>query len=102
MNKAQSGINAAILVAIIAGLIVIYILFVPIEERKDILGINDSEEGNGGEEDENVLLLENPGRLEFIENKDIEKDIDPVNLYTRTDAVVLKELNSLYVKNGIF
>ena len=101
-KKAQSGINAAVLVAIIAGLIVIYILFMPVSERKEILDINDSEEDGGGEEDENVLLLENPGRLEFIEKKEIEKPIDSLNLYTKTEAVVLKEINSIYVKNGIF
>jgi len=37
MKKAQGGLNAAILVAIIAAVIIIYILFLPTEDRKDLL-----------------------------------------------------------------
>ena len=37
MKKAQGGLNAAVLVAVIAGLIILYILFLPESEREQLL-----------------------------------------------------------------
>ena len=44
-KKADSGMNAAILIAVISGLIIIYILFLPSDDRLELIGENDS---NGG------------------------------------------------------
>lgn len=100
MKKAQ-GVNAAVLVAIIAGLIILYILFLPSEERIELLGENVSEEGEE-EEEENVLLSEKPGRFQHLAREEVEHPIPTVNLYTREEAIVLKELSSVYVKNAWF
>ena len=75
----------------------------PEGEREDLLEKNLTED-NGDEEDvsEEVLLLEHPGRLAFIRETELEHIIPPMNLYTSTEATLLKSINSLYVKNGVF
>ncbi len=102
--KKKSEVNAAVLVAIISGLIVLYIMFLPGEERKNLLESNLTEEDNGDEEDvsEEVLLLEHPGRLAYLKETEMDHVIPPMNLYTSTEATILKSINSLYVKNGVF
>ncbi|MBW2983728.1 hypothetical protein KY361_01290 [Candidatus Woesearchaeota archaeon] len=100
MKKAQ-GANAAVLVAIIAGLIILYILFLPSEERMELLGENETEEAEGAEE-EGVLLFETPGRFQHLAREEVEHPIPTVNLYTREEAIILKELSSIYVKNAWF
>jgi len=97
----KGQLNAAVLVAIIAGLIILYMIFLPGEERREILG---EEENNGGTTtaEEKLILSEDVGRLEKPEGGVIEHSIDPVNLYTRTEDMVLKKLSSLYVRNGWF
>ena len=37
LKRAQGGMNAAILVAIIAGLIILYIVFLPTSEREKLV-----------------------------------------------------------------
>jgi hypothetical protein len=101
LKKAQGG-NAAVLVAIIAGLIILYILFLPSEERMELLGENESEEGVGEEEDENMLLSDKPGRFQHLSREEVEHPIPTVNLYTKEEATVIKEISSIYVKNAWF
>ena len=103
MKKGQGAINAAVLVAIIAGLIILYILFLPGEERRAIIGENDtSSSSNVNDEEENILLFDEEIKLEFMTDKTIDHEIDPINLYTRTEGIKLKEINSLYVRKGWF
>src|SRR3989344_2521542 len=103
MRKAQGGMSAAILVAIIAAVIVLYILFLPSEERMDLLNITEEKE-NGGEDEisENVLLLEYPREMVHFGEKIIEHNIDSVNLYIKEEDSVLKQVDSAYIKNGWF
>ena len=66
-SKAQGGANAAILVAIIAGLIMVYIIFLPASEREAVLeGKNISKAGGGSSAkgEDNLLLKEFPGTLD--------------------------------------
>ena len=102
-KKAQSGMNAAMLVAILAALIVIYILFLPSEDRLNIIGENDSGGGRGGSNSEGKIIFEGSETImEHIGDKVIEHDLPSVNLYTSTEAGVIKEEGSIYVKNGLF
>src|SRR3989344_1999678 len=109
-KKAQptgiGGGTAAVLVGIIAALIIIYILVLPPEERASLLGENLSEEegedGVSGISENTTLLLESPGRIDVISQKEIEHTLPSVNLFTTTSAVVLESRQSLYVKNAWF
>lgn len=104
-KKAQaSGAGAAILVAIITALIVIYILFLPPAEREALLEGNHT--GSGGGESvisgNLTLLTENPGRIDYLAQKSIEHTIPSLNLYTKTQAIELESMQSVYVKNAWF
>ncbi len=101
MRKAQA-INATILVAVIAGLIILYILFLPEAEREALLENKTVEKTTAGdEEEENVLLREFPGRLDIVEEIE-DKKIPNIFLFEETNAIELERINPFIVRNGVF
>jgi len=105
LRKAQGGINAAVLVAVIAGLIILYILFLPEKEREDLLENKnktgqDGTTGNGNEEVV-PLLKEFPGRLDTVSGI-TDKTVPNIFLFERTDAKELEKINPFMVRNGWF
>lgn len=116
-KKAQSASSAATLVVLIAGFIILYILFLPSEEREALLGGEEYvyPSAETGEEistatpqeiidelAEEIILSESPGRIYYLKEASYEHELSPVNLYTVTEATVLYSQDSLYTKNGIF
>lgn len=102
MKRGQGGINSAILVAIIAGLIVLYILFLPSVERErffegEIRGGGSSASSRGNK----ILLQEFPGRLDIIKKIE-DKKIPNVFLFETTNAKELERINPFIVRNGWF
>lgn len=91
-------------------LIILYIVFLPSEERVQILGEDPALRygGSGGIPgagpgvDGDVLLREHPGRMDYLAQREVEHAIPTVNLYTTTAATQLKALKALYVKHGWF
>jgi len=102
LRKAQGGLNAAILIAVIAGLIILYILFLPAEEREELLENKTIKKSSDtGMEDENTLLLVFPNRLE--EDEDIlDKDIPNIFLFETTSAKELEVINPFLIRKGWF
>ena len=103
MRNAQSGVNAAVLVAIIAGLIILYIIFLPEAERESLLE-NKSISKSGSSksvDDEDILLREFPGRLDEVEGV-IDKTIPNIFLFETTNAKEIEKINPLVVRNGLF
>ena len=108
-RKAQDGGGAAILVAIILLLIIVYVLFIPPAEREKLLNMSTSNEtGTSGtttnvSTDHNKTLLSiHPGKISFIPEQTTEHELPNVNLYTNTEGIAIKELNSLSVKTALF
>ncbi len=103
-KRAQSsGAGAAVLVAIIAAFIVLYILFLPPPEREALLEDGTGARVTGTEAPGgNLLLKESPGRLDFLEHDEIEHSLPSVNLFSTTTSVLLSSIDSVYVKNGWF
>jgi len=102
MKKGQGGINAAILVALITALIIIYILFLPTEDRKDLLEEESDYSGSSGSKEKVIsLLAENVGRLDAV-GRVMDKDIPNVNIFEKTDSKVLDTINPISVRNGWF
>ena len=93
-----SGTGAAVLVLLIFALIVVYILFLPPATRQELLQEEDLERGLAYGERE--LLVESPGRLDYVSQREIEHTLPAVNLFSSTNAVVLRALHSLYVKSA--
>ena len=102
LRKAQGGVNAAILVAVIAGLSVLYILFLPDAEREALLEnktIDRSDDED--EDDEDILLRVFPETLD--ETDDVgEKNIPNVFLFESTNAKELEKINPFIIRNGWF
>jgi len=101
LRKSQGGINAAILIAVIAGLIILYIVFLPDAEREALLEDENINKVTGQDDDEDVLLREFLGRIDVVE--DIKDKIIPnVFLFETTNAKELDRINPFIVRNGWF
>tara|TARA_Y100000310_G_scaffold342247_1_gene444584 strand:- start:2172 stop:3371 length:1200 start_codon:yes stop_codon:yes gene_type:complete len=104
VRKAQGGLNAAILVAVIAGLIILYILFLPEAEREALLENKSIDSVSGGSSSSSggdFLLREFPGRLDNVEGV-LDKTIPNIFLFETTNAKELESINPLIVRNGWF
>lgn len=103
MKKGQGGTQAATLVVLIIVLILLYLLFLPPEVRDEILegnGSASSSSNNNDEQTNKTFLLENPGTLTTLGEKDIEHTIPPVNLFATEDAKILEGISSIYIENS--
>ena len=102
-KKSQGGMNAAILVAIIAGLIILYIVFLPTSERQKLVG---DERGKTKptteEESSNVLLKVFPGALSTSKGLENDKNIPNIFLVETTNAKEFEKINPFIVRNGWF
>lgn len=102
-KKGQGGINAAVLIAIIAALIILYIIFLPTSERENVLGENSGSSSDGGSSVSSVSLLKtNPGKLTSQGDLENEKQIPNVFLVETSNAKELDRINPFIVRNGWF
>lgn len=104
-RKAQADTaNAATLVAIVAALIVVYLLFLPPDVRQEILEGNASanESDYAFKEYNNTLLDERPGHLSYIAVNEYTHDLPAFNLYIITDSQTIKSQNPFVVRNAWF
>ncbi|MBU0667245.1 MAG: hypothetical protein ABIC91_02910 [Nanoarchaeota archaeon] len=103
-KKGQSASNTGALVIIIGLLIILYILFLPPSERAELLGEdNESDDDNNNDLDINTTLLsEHIGRLDYLRYDNKIHDIPSFRIITQTEGIILKSINSLYVKSGSF
>ena len=102
MKKGQAS-GAAVLLAIIAGLIIMFIILIPPSEREELLGTGDSPDDSGdGAVSAKVLLRESPGRLDFLDKKEVEHPLPVINVYTKEESKVLAQKNLARVSKKIF
>ena len=103
-KRGQSGSGAAALVAIIAALIILYILFLEPTDRAKLLD-DHGDSGSGFYEADDkitILLDEEPGRLDYLKGDEFEVDIPSFNLYKTTGAAEIETFNDFSVRNGWF
>ncbi len=102
-KRGQSAAGAAVLIAIIAALMVGFVILIPPQERAKLL---DEDITNGSTTVpgivEKKLLAVSPGRIDYLAEKEVEHPIPVVNIYARTEAKVLAEKNVAYAKKGVF
>jgi hypothetical protein len=112
-RKGQQDTKGASLIAIIVALIILYILFLPPDEREKLLKENTSSDNTGGvdEKSETILLREFVGTMDFFNDQVCDYDdanrfcthlIPNVNLFDTKNSIEIARLNSAYVKNGWF
>lgn len=117
MKRGQApAAGAAVLVATIAAVLIMFVILVDPEERADILGedytgttSSSSSSGSGatdteiGEAKLDINLLKvNPGRIDYLAQSEIEHPLPVVNIFTKTESEVLAEKSSLFARKSSF
>ena len=111
MKKAQlTNLNpqsmASLLIFIIGLVLVIYIMFLPPDDRALLLEQNRSDLDGDGVKDIkeiiSVLMTKEPGRLTNLAENQVIQDLPSFNLFTRTDAASLIDFDSIYIKKSLF
>lgn len=99
-QKTESATAAAVLIAVIAGLIVLYLLFIPPAEREKIL---DEKEVPEVIAEENVTLFELEAPKLFLPptKKEFEQSFPNINIFVWEEGTELKRLDTLYVKRSL-
>ncbi|MBN1502820.1 hypothetical protein JW930_04700 [Candidatus Woesearchaeota archaeon] len=103
MGLNKRGDNwTALLIAMIAAVIILYVLMLPPEYRAELLEENFTPVS--GEEYSNISILMSkaPGTLSFLASDQIDIDLSSFTLYTKKEAEILFNLNSLYIKKSLF
>src|SRR3989338_75155 len=101
-KKSQGGANAAILVAIIATLIIVYIIFLPSAQRDRLLENKTGSKTSSEEESQDILLRVFPGTLSVTKGLESQKGIPDVFLVETTTAKEIKKINPFIVRNSLF
>ncbi len=96
----QGGYNAAILIAIVAGLIMLYIMFLPSGDREKLL--KDEDTSSDISDEDHILLQESVGQLAVGEDMENRKDVPNVFLFETTNAKELAKENPFIVRRGWF
>jgi hypothetical protein len=110
MKRAQERGTAAGLIATIAGLIILYILFLPPEERASLLdetGTSTITSGGGTVRPAthlaNVSIFRtSPGKIYYQKLDEYEYDLAAFTLFKTTDASTIENINNFRVRNGWF
>ncbi len=112
-RRAQNASQAAILVAIIGGLMIAYILFMSPADRERIL-FGDGGSSSGGSSGSGsgggaftqygpvLILTTSPGTLRLQSSNIVEHPIPTATIFTAVNTVELKKIDSASVKNGVF
>lgn len=110
-RRGAAASGAAILVAIIGGLLVGYILFLPPAQREALLFGDNAPPAGGGpgygpgvftQYGPVLVLTASPGTLRLLKFPVAEHDIPSTTIFTRIDTEEIKLIESAIVKNGIF
>ncbi|HIG92589.1 TPA: hypothetical protein HA234_00135 [Candidatus Woesearchaeota archaeon] len=103
-SKKGQAAGAAVLLAIIAGLLILFIILVPPKERAELLGDqkgSSSSSGgtiSGGQD----LLLASPGRIDYLNQREIEHPLPIITVETQTETKIIAEKNLAYAKKAVF
>lgn len=100
-KKGQGGGSAAALVALIGLIIVLYILFLPPADREKLLS-DDFEEGSEITTKYDEILKVSPGTLSEISKDEFEHYVPSVNIFTKTEGNLLKDISSGYAERKLF
>lgn len=101
-GQQTSASGAAVLIILIAAVFVLYILFLPPEDRAELLGeLNESDDDGVSSKDESELLRESVGRLDYLKFDYREHDIPSFRIYSETNGVAIKSIPSVYIKNNL-
>ncbi len=108
-RKSGQATGASVLIAIIGGLIVLYLMFIEPSYREQLLNGGTGTPGPGetqvpgdGGKIERVLLEVSPGRIDYLKFTEYDHPLPPFSLYDKTIPNTYEISNSVYIKNGLF
>lgn len=101
---AADGSNVAVIIILIALFMVLYILFVPPDVRRDLLeGTNLSDDDSINKDSaKRELLAESPGTVYPVKSAVSLHKLPNMNLFLKTEPKIVNLASSLVVKNGLF
>ena len=109
MKRGQTNAaGTAVLLAIIAGLIVLFVLFLQPQDRARVLGepiparTGTTPDELGGASVQKNLLQEQPGTIDFLTEQEIEHPLPVITVYTTTDTELLAERSTAVAKRSAF
>ncbi len=98
--------GAAALIAIIGALLLLFVVFMPPEERAELLDqtYTGTNGGGGGVSDVEAeeLLVRSPGKVDYLSLTSVEHNVPSIYLISKTEAYLVDEFPSVYVKNALF
>lgn len=98
-KRGQSAAGAAVLIAIIAGLLVMFIILISPQERARLLDGTGDIERTASQQN---LLTVTPGTIDFLVQKEVEHPLPVINVFTKTESRILAQRNVAKAKNGVF
>ncbi len=101
-KKAQAG-TAAGVVAIVAFIIILYILLLPEDVRNQLFNTTAAPTTAQRAQvaaERNILVFEHPGTMDPVKLRSREKVLDSFNLYAEKTATVLKSVQTVHIENG--
>lgn len=104
-KRAQGAAGAALVLAVVMGVIILFVLFITPEERAELLDDENGEADNNGvgaTAGRKNMLTAYPGRIDYLGQNEMEHPLPVVNIYTRTESETIAERNTLYAKKGVF
>ena len=109
-KRGQAAAGAAVLLAVIMGLIIFFILILQPSERAALLGeatnkTTVSATGTSATSKTTVqenLLRKSPGHLSYLKDTEIERLIASTNIYTKDSSAIVTQESTLSIKNGAF
>lgn len=110
-RRGQNASQAAILVALIGGLLVAYILFLPPAQREALLFSDGGTWGGQGQGGNGgvftgygavLVMRETPGTLRLLKSPLSEHNVPAATIYTQVNTQAVKEIDSAAIKNGVF
>lgn len=111
MKKGQERTTAAGLISTIAGLIVLYIIFLPPSDRAALLGENTASNTGTATTTQHTVhgLIKNetifktsPGKIYYQKLDEYEYNLPAFTLFKTTSASVLATINNFRIRNGVF
>jgi len=102
-KRADGAPAAATLLAIIMGLIVLYVLFIPPAERAKLLGDDSTTTSMGSTTTKGLVLLkESPGRVDFLPEDTNEHALPAVYIFIKKEGAVFGQKPLTLIKNSLF
>ncbi|PIN69446.1 hypothetical protein COV93_05520 [Candidatus Woesearchaeota archaeon CG11_big_fil_rev_8_21_14_0_20_43_8] len=105
-KKGQTGGGAASVVALLAGLLLLYILFLPPDIREELLEGNVTSNSTGStstaDKNDRIILSESPKRLDYFSENEVEHNIADIRLFSKTSGSKILEKNDIHLKKSWF